>query len=354
MKRSTKYVGLDVHQATTVAAVREGRGRVIARSVIPTEAGPLVEFFQGMRGSVHVTFEEGTQAQWLHDLLVPVVDQVLVCDRRGETKRGNKGDQLDCDELSALLRRGALRAVYHGSPHRAALKELARTYLNLVGDSARTMQRIKALFRARAIRAGGRGVYGSRERSDWLAKLPDRAVRFRAEALYAQLDLHKSLRQEAKAAMIAEGRKDPAWRVLQTIPHVGPVRATLILAIMQTPWRFRTKRQLWAYAGLAVVTHSSSDFEIVNGQPVRRRRRPLTRGLNRNHNRDLKNVFKGMAAGATGKRGVLQDFYQGMLARGMREELARVTLARKLAAITLRLWKNGECFDPNELRVQAR
>jgi transposase len=354
MKRSTKYVGLDVHQATTVAAVREGSGRVIARSVIPTEAGPLVEFFQGMRGSVHVTFEEGTQAQWLHDLLVPVVGQVLVCDRRGETKRGNKGDQLDCDELSELLRRGALRAVYHGSPHRAALKELARTYLNLVEDSTRTMQRIKALFRARAIRVCGPGVYGSGERLDWLAQLPDRAVRFRAEALYAQLDLHKSLRQEAKAAMIGEGRKDPAWRVLQTIPHVGPVRAALILAIMQTPWRFRTKRQLWAYAGLAVVTRSSSDFELVNGRPVRRRRRPLTRGLNRNHNRVLKNVFKGMAAGATGKRGVLQDVYQSMLARGMREELARVTLARKLAAITLRLWKNGECFDPNELRVQAR
>jgi transposase len=258
MKRSTKYVGLDVHQATTVAAVREGSGRVIARSVIPTEADALLEFFRGMRGSVHVTFEEGTQAQWLHDLLVPVVGHVLVCDRRGESKRGNKGDQLDCDELSELLRRGALRAVYHGSAHRAALKELVRTYLNLVEDSTRTMQRIKALFRARAIRVRGPGVYGSRERSDWLAKLPDPAVRFRAKTLYAQLDLLKSLRQEAKAAMIAEGRKDPAWRVLLTIPHVGPVRAALILATMQTPWRFRTKRQLWAYAGLAVVTRSSS------------------------------------------------------------------------------------------------
>jgi hypothetical protein len=50
MKRTTKYVALDVHQATTVAAVREQSGRVIARSIVPTEAGPLVEFFRGMRG----------------------------------------------------------------------------------------------------------------------------------------------------------------------------------------------------------------------------------------------------------------------------------------------------------------
>ena len=63
MKRSAKYVALDVHQATTVASVREESGRVIARSVLPTEQLALVEFFGGMRGAVHVAFEEGTQAQ---------------------------------------------------------------------------------------------------------------------------------------------------------------------------------------------------------------------------------------------------------------------------------------------------
>jgi hypothetical protein len=101
MKRTTKYVGLDVHQATTVAAVREESGRVIARSVIPTEATALVEFFRGMRGTIQVAFEEGTQAQWLYDLLVPVVSGVVVCDRRGESQRGNKGDQRDAEQLVA-------------------------------------------------------------------------------------------------------------------------------------------------------------------------------------------------------------------------------------------------------------
>ena len=118
MKRSTKYVGLDVHQATTLGVVREESGQVIARSVLPTEGGAVLEFFRGMRGSVHVALEEGTQAQWLHDLLVPVVGRVVVCDRRGERKRGNKSDWLDGEELSELLRRGSLRAVYHGSPQR--------------------------------------------------------------------------------------------------------------------------------------------------------------------------------------------------------------------------------------------
>jgi len=107
MKQTTKYVALDVHQATTVAAVREEGGRVIARGILPAEAPAIVEFLRGMRGCVHVAFEEGTQAQWLHDMLVPVVDRVVVCDRRGQSQHGNKGDQQDADQLSELLRRDA-------------------------------------------------------------------------------------------------------------------------------------------------------------------------------------------------------------------------------------------------------
>ena len=354
MKRSTKYVALDVHQATTVASVREESGRVIARTVLPTEAGALVEFFRGMRGAIHVAFEEGTQAQWLHELLAPRVDRVVVCDRRGEPRQGNKGDVVDADQLSERLRQGGLRPVYHGDGRHATLKELTRTYQNLVEDSTRVMLRLKALFRARGISAAGRGVYHPRNRAHWLGAVPDRGARFRAEALYAELAVLRELRPKAKAAMVAEARRHPAWPVLRTIPFFGPVRVALLLATLQTPWRFRTKRNLWAYVGLAVVTRTSAEFALVAGRPVRRRRAPLTRGLNPNHNRVLKEVFKGAATAATVRPGPLRDWYLGALARGMREELARVTLTRKLAAITLRLWKKGERYDPTQLTIQAR
>src|SRR5881397_4137156 len=108
MKRSTKHVALDVHQATTLASVREDSGRVIARSILPTEEPAIVEFFRGMRGTIHVALEEGTQAQWLHDLLTPLVDRVVVCDRRGAPRQGNKADQVDADQLSEQLRRGEI------------------------------------------------------------------------------------------------------------------------------------------------------------------------------------------------------------------------------------------------------
>lgn len=354
MKRTTKYVALDVHQATTVASVREQTGRVIARTIVPTEAAALVEFIRGMRGAIHVVFEEGTQAQWLHDLLASLVDRVVVCNRRGEREQGNKGDHVDADELSARLLRGGLRAVYHGSAHRAALRELTRTYLNLVEDSTRVMLRLKALFRARAIKTPGKRVYHPRHRAEWLATLADRGARWRAAALYAELDVLRELRPKAKAAMLAEARRDPAWAVLRSVPFFGPVRVAVLLALLQTPWRFRTKRHLWGYAGLAVVTKTTAEYAWEAGRPVRRRRAPLTRGLNRNHNPVLKNVFKSAATAAKSQPGPLQDWYHGVLARGVREELATVTLARKLAAITLHVWKKGERFDPSKLTEPAR
>jgi hypothetical protein len=87
------YVALDVHQATTVAAVREDSSRVIARSIMPMEAPAIIEFFRGMRGSIHVTFEEGTQAQWLHELLASVLDRVILISNKAKCRKHASHDQ---------------------------------------------------------------------------------------------------------------------------------------------------------------------------------------------------------------------------------------------------------------------
>ena len=197
MNCTTKYAGLDVHQATTSISVRQETGRVIARTVLSTDAAALVEYFRGMRGTVHVAFEEGTQAQWLHDLLEPHVHRMVVCDQRRQRRHGNKADKLDADRLSDLLRRGGLRAVYHGDGQSSTLKEVARTYLNVVEDGTRTMLRLKALFRARGIPAPGRDVYDAKKRTKWLGKL-EGGVHFRAEALYSQLDVLRMLTPESQ------------------------------------------------------------------------------------------------------------------------------------------------------------
>ena len=301
---------------------------------------------------MHVAFEEGTQAQWLHDLLIGQVARVVVCNVRGRDAMRNADDRIDADEMSQRLRDGSLKAVFHGAPEMLTLKELVRCYGNLVEDATRVMLRIKALFRARAIPTPGVSVYRASQRKQWLAKL-DGGARVRAASLMSQLDVLLELRPKAKAAMVGAARRQPGWKILRTIPFLGPVRVAYMLAIMRTPFRFRTKRNLWPYAGLAVVRQSSADQEFRDGKLQRSRKAPMTRGLNRNHNPTLKAVFKGAANAAVSKAGPLRDYYEASIARGVDDNLAKVTLARKIAAVALHLWKKGEVFDPKKLTMQV-
>src|SRR5262245_26889324 len=141
-------------------------------------------------------------------------------------------------------------------------------------------------------------------------------------------------------AMVAEARKHRAFGLLRTIPQLGPVRCATLVATVATPYRFRTKHQLWAYSGLAIVTYMSSEYEIKAGRVVRSRKPLATRGLNRNCNRRLKELF--ISAAVAGSRSEpYRSYVEGLQQRGIRTEMARLTLARKIAAVALRVWKKG-------------
>src|SRR5690349_17681077 len=111
-----KYIGLDVHQASISVAVLDESGKLVMQSVIATRASAILEFVQGLRGSLQVTFEEGTYSTWLYDLLAQRVGKVVVCNPRKNAllKKGNKSDRIDARKLAELLRSKLLSPVYHG------------------------------------------------------------------------------------------------------------------------------------------------------------------------------------------------------------------------------------------------
>ena len=352
---SIKYVGLDVHQSTISVAVLNDEGKLVMQCVLATQARAIVDFFAGLRGTLHVTFEEGAHSVWLYDLLVRRVTKLVVCNPRKNAllKAGNKSDAIDAGKLAELLRAGMLSPVYHGQDSSATVKQLGRSYAALTEDTTRTMGRIKALYRSQAIACAGEKPYGSRHREDYLAQLLEPGLQQRAQRLYQELDLLQQLRREARCELIVECRKHKESRLLRSIPWLGPIRVALLIGRVQTPHRFRTKRQFWAYCGLALETRSSADYQMVNGEPRRRSKPVFIRGLNLNHNHDLKNLFKSAATTASGSSGVFRSFYENLLLKGMKPELARLTLARKIAAITLHIWKKGEPFDAEYLKLHA-
>jgi transposase len=352
---STKFVGMDVHKEAITIAVMDSAGKVIMESIIETKAVTILQFIQGLRGEVHVTFEEGTWAAWLYDLLKPHVTKVVVCNPRKSAllKDGSKGDKIDARKLAELLRGGYLKPVYHGDNGLRTLQELSRSYLTISKDLTRVMNRIKALYRGWAIPCGGTQVYALCHRSVWLSKIPETGVRRRAEHFYEQLDALQALRKQVRRDLLAESRKHSPTKLLRQIPWIGPVRAAELVALIQTPHRFRTKRQLWNYSGLGLETHDSAQYRYVDGQLQRSKKPQQLRGLNQDHNHDLKKIFKGTATRASISAGPFRDFYEALLAKGMKPTMARLTLARKIAAITLTVWKKGASFEAKHLRQQA-
>jgi hypothetical protein len=150
---SAKYIGMDVHKESISIAVRNAAGKIVMECVIETKASTILQFFDGLRGDVHVTFEEGTWAAWLYDLLKPRVTKLVVCDPRRNAllQEGNQNDRVDARKLAELLHHNQLRSVYHGDHGLRTLKELVRSYLTITKDLSRVMTRVKAIYRSWAI-----------------------------------------------------------------------------------------------------------------------------------------------------------------------------------------------------------
>src|ERR1019366_7623563 len=97
MSGDIKYIGMDIHKEAIVIAVLNGSGKLVMETVVETKASSILEFLHGLRGELHVTWEEGTWAAWLYDLLQPQVEQVVVCNPRRNAllKEGSKSDKVD-------------------------------------------------------------------------------------------------------------------------------------------------------------------------------------------------------------------------------------------------------------------
>jgi transposase len=346
---SSKYIGMDVHKESISIAIRNAAGKIVMESVIETKASMILDFIDGLRGDVHVTLEEGTWSAWLYDLLKPHITRLVVCDPRRNAllQEGNQNDRVDARKLAELLQNNQLRPIYHGDHGLRAVKELVRSYLTITQDLSRVMTRVKAIYRSWGIFCSGTQVYTPRHRAEWLEKIREPGVRRRAEIYYQQLDALRLLRQEVRKDLLAESQKHKVWKRLRGIPSLGPIRAAVLLGIVQTAHRFRTKRQLWTYSGLGIEVHSSADHQVVEGQ-LQRKKKPLEiRGLNKNCNHHLKNIFKSAAVVASIKPGPFEEFYAALVAKGMRPEMARLTLARKIATIVLIVWKKGAKPTPS-------
>ncbi len=338
-----RYIGLDAHIQSCTFAVMGPSGRRLKEQVLETHGPLLVSFLRSIAGDRYLCFEEGTLSEWLYELLEPYTKETLVT--QPQHRSGPKNDSRDAWELANQYRTGGLKRLVFKAPDRfTALRQAVRAYHAATQDVVRAKLRFKSVFRSRGLNPSAE-IYESA--TNWLKQLPPA---YRALALLWSQKLQAAVeaQEQAEAWLLEEGKKVDAVQRLTTIPGIASIRAAEIVAIVVTPTRFRTKRQFWSYCGFAVVTYSSSDHKRRPDGGLEKKPVVGTRGLNRNRNPILKAAFTGAATSVIQSmpNHPLHQDYQRLIQAKIDPAMARLTIARRIAAATLAIWKHKEQYDP--------
>jgi transposase len=320
---SQRYIGIDAHASSCTIAVLGPTGKRIRQWQVETQRAALIEAVRSVAAPRYICFEEGTLSEWLYEVLESLAADVKVIQPLRNT--GVKNDIKDAWAAAEAMRlqRKDVVCVFKAPTMFTALRKAVRTHSQIQQDLVRCKNRIHANYRARGLRVDS-GIYDSRERQSWIKKLngPHRQM---VEHFYVELDALVPTFQQAEQWLLKEAERVPLVEMLATAPGIGTLRASQIVATVLSPRRFRTSRQFWSYCGLGVVMRSSADW--------------------------IKNVFKGAAFTIASSRMAshpLHQAYQRLLASNTKPNLARLTIARRVAAAVLAMWKNKESYDPNK------
>lgn len=345
-----RYIGIDVHAESCTIAIMSTAGKRLREAHVETNGEVLTDFIRGIAGRRYICIEEGTLAEWLYELLEPLAHEIVVA--LPDKSSDSKNDSSDAWKRADEHRRGALARVVFKAPDRfTALRAANKAYITTQRDMVRAKLRLNSLFRSRGISNLDSSIYDPDTQLNWLRQLPS-AHRRQAELLATQLDALVESHQAAHLWLLEESKKVPTVQLLKTAPGIGDLRAAQIVATVISPHRFRTRRQFWSYCGLAIVTRSSSDWTRATDGSWTRRSVPQTRGLNRNRQPLLKNVFRGAASTVIRQmpEHPLKAGYDRATDAGTKPNLAQLTVARRIAGAVLAMWKNKEKYEPSKQR----
>jgi transposase len=337
-------IGLDAHSASCMMAVLNQAGKVTQCVSRPTSAENLIDLVAAVPGPKELVVEESELAQWVKDTLTPYVDRLVVCDPRRNrwiAREDFNNDRTSAIKLAQLLRGGYIKEVHHLDDAQAQLRRSFLHYADLNDQVRRFKNKLKATYRQEGIAAKGGGVYEEGERREWLDRLKGSPpLRRQAKRLYILVDTLEAMKQESLERMKREAGKEKGYRLLLTIPGVGPVVACGYIALIGTPHRFSRKNKLWRYAGFGNTLHISDERVYAD--------RPSKTG-----NRLLKWVVGQQFMGAverTRKDNIFKRRYARLRREGHSAKVAKRHVCRSLLSVVRAVWMKGEAYREAPLK----
>ena len=330
-------------EVSTFCIIREN-GRITKEDAVGTKISELKRIIKEVPRPRQVVFEECCQSAWLYSELVHVCEDIFVCNGRRNYKLSGeyKNDVNDARNLAKRARMNELERVWHGGNDLRNIKDSLRCYQTLTEETTRLKNQIKSVFRSNGI-AIGQLAYSPVSRKKAIKDLKFSMQQERVGRLGVLLDEALKQRAEALKSMVKCARRNKMYSALRKIDGIGPIFASIFISEVGDPNRFRTRKQLYSYAGLAVTSHNSSEYQIERGKIIRKNKPFQTRGLVREYNRHLKYMLK--QATMTLSRTKWKTQYQDISTRAKNSNMAQLTLARKLACVMLRIAKSGEKYD---------
>lgn len=331
-----KYIGLDAHTSTCDFAVRGRGGEILDQAKIVTNGRLLIEYLRGVQGSKKLAFEECELSHWLFKILKDEVDEVVVCDPvENRQYKGAKTDRLDAKRLAELLRGNFLSPVYHDGSKQERLRVLMSGYQALINEGTRFKNRYKSLFRQNGKKVSGKAVY---QDESLLADFKRHDYRFVGKQVWSLLQRMEEIRTSYVKEIAQVSRQYPEIKYLQSIPGIKNIRAAQIVAQVVDPSRFKNKYKFYAYCGL-VRQRQESGGRLYGDKKI-------------HGNKTLKAVYKMAAHQVLRGTSSFRKYYDRLKSQGVSDTNACSAVSRKIAAVSLGVWKNRKKYDDKFLDRQ--
>jgi len=330
-----KYIGMDAHSSSCTLSVSDANGCEIDNVVLETNGKTIKNYLRSIEGVKKLTFEECELSRWLHSVISPEVDELIVCNPVANKQyKRPKTDKLDARQLARLLRGDFLTPVYHDGSERERFRNLMSSYQDIVDEGVRIKNRYKSLFRKNGQRIRGEALYND---ESLLEDLPRNDDRFIGSHMYKLLASLEESRQAYVKEICQYDKKFKELKILKTAPGIGDIQASKIVSQVVNPHRFKTKYKYNSYCGLVRHQRISADKKYGSTKVW--------------GNRILKCVYKMAGKVAIRGSGPLRDYYDKLRERGITNDNAYNAVCRKLAAITLSMWKHNKRYDERMIRA---
>ncbi len=217
MSRDIKYIGMNVHKEAVVITVLNSGGKLVMESIVETKASSILQFIDGLRGELQVTWEEGLGGLALRSAATPSgasaglrsAAQCLI-EGREQERQGRRA------QTGRLVAHGNAAP---GLSWGTRTADAARVGAQLSDPQPRPEPSDESdqssVSRLEHSLCRYPGVCSARYREEWLQKIEHAGVHRRAELLYQQLDGLQGLRRTLRPELLAESRKQPRFHCLQ-------------------------------------------------------------------------------------------------------------------------------------------